>query len=337
MSLSTTEEPIPVTKATEKFKVKSKEFTGILRKQIELKNSIFRLGLTLAKAGKGSLLISVPNSRLTGNEEDEGVTEFHFDHTHLAAANDLLDEEMMSSKDYFKFSIKKSNDQLGPESFRQIYAPVFCGEALRLFISDGNFGLRNPAAEGKTPTLLESMPLAAAGYAMRNTITQLFYIYVFANGLFDSTDSRNATTDEHMDTVFGGAIPAAYYNRRLEGDEDHVEKITMEAYTERGGEALNTYQVISSKKNKDGVSIFDPKNFSIFSSCQSIAAINYYSMKALKEDEAFADQVAFFKTEEVQARLLEEHTIAAAARKEWRDIIAKRKEKQNPPKTKGKK
>jgi hypothetical protein len=60
-------------------------------------------------------------------------------------------------------------------------------------------------------------------------------------------------------------------------------------------------------------------------------------MKALKEDEAFADQVAFFKTEEVQARLLEEHTIAAAARKEWRDIIAKRKEKQNPPKTKGKK
>jgi hypothetical protein len=92
---------------------------------------------------------------------------------HLVNALSNYIELCNEMKKYHKYSMKKK-DPVIPESFRGVYSPVFCADALRNFFTDGDFGALSPAvAKSQHPQkeierLLEELRIADENFALVN-------------------------------------------------------------------------------------------------------------------------------------------------------------------------
>ena len=91
--------------------------------------------------------------------------------------------------------------------------PTYIAKALEYFFTKHEgFGFLNPEEIIKTeetgPMLFDALPLIKLGYADRNAIQKLFFIYIFVNGLYDE-DHGMIKSDDHMMQSFDSIISAA--------------------------------------------------------------------------------------------------------------------------------
>ena len=295
------------------YKVEVKEFGKILKNLTQIFNALVALNTALGQAGKGAYL-AFPNPNQAG-------TFIPFNRKHLRSANAKFSKTILLLKNYLRVSKKKQREPVRPESFSGTYTPVYAGDALRSFFTaqPANFGPVGPknAAATQNPgaALMDSLPMVAQGYLLRNTSTMLFYIYAHANNLQAADNAQFARSDQVMMDAFGGQIPAAFYSYK--GADGKTAKVSMAQAVQQGliNGAMNTYDVI-----RASYPTFDPARFNTYY-YQNIAAANYYSKAALAADPALAPAAAALQRDDVRQAMLNEHNVVKAVSAEWHDLL----------------
>jgi hypothetical protein len=136
---------------------------------------------------------------------------YMFTRRHLTQAKRKLNRAFKQLKEYHRNANKQQRTLL-PESFSGVYGPVFLEEPLSVFINGGRFG-DVTLPDGSVVPLTNALRATRQGFAQRNTVTTLFYIYVsqFVNpGLKVAGAGNYFIPDAHMLRAFAGQIPAAY-------------------------------------------------------------------------------------------------------------------------------
>ena len=307
--------------AEEKYRVTPSEFRTVLKGMSSLFNVLVVLNTTLASAGKGAKL------QYAGGQE--------LDKKKLRTANTNFGRQLVSLGRYFTMSKKKPREKVRPDSFKGTYTPVYAGDALVEFFSRDPKRFGSVDVAGGTNTggnIMDQLPLAKAGYLLRNTITMLFYIYAHNNNLQDPENAQIAKSDDYMTAAFGGNIAATFYSSR--GSDGKISKIPMDQAVRDGliDGPWNTYEVISDlypagTRNKKGQDVaFNKDRFNTYY-YQNIAAANYYSKTAMVEavknnvPENIGTEAQYLADPANRQAMLREHTLVKAFSAEWHDVL----------------
>lgn len=308
--------------AKDRKAAEAKEFNVVLKALVQYFNVLVVLNTALGEARKGSYL-AFPNP--TGSGTTNG---FHiFNRKHMRSANAKFAKEIMALKVFFRKSKKKTKTKLVPESFSGVYTPVYAGEALNAFFTQNpaGFGSLTPQQEN-TGLLMNALPEVNQRRLLRNTCTMLFFIYAHTNNLQFDDNAQLARSDEHMNNVFGGQIPAAYYAFK-NPTTGKADKILMNEALDRNivSAPMNTYDVISAAYprgtyNKAGEDVgFDPVQFNTYY-FQNISAANYFSRKALEGIDNGQEIIDQLNNGQIRAAMLNEHNIVKQASDVWRQL-----------------
>ena len=209
-----------------------------------------------------------------------------------------------------------SDSCVEPQHFSGTYTPVFAGPALLHFLTadPSRFG----SFQGEL--LMKSLPMASKGYLLRNTCTMLFYIYALINKLLYTNIRPGAwcRSDAIMMETFNGDIPASFYSYQVEG---RYTKIPMVQAVADGlvSHHLNTYQILEAYYPPTDESGFHSDEFPSYYFL-NIAALNYFSNKALGPDRA--DIASSLQSDENRQAMLNEHNIVKAFSNEMHEAIA---------------
>ena len=184
-------------------------------------------------------------------------------------------------------------------------AVVYIGDPLLMFLTSEpeRFGVVNPEYViqqlrannyPEVKYLINELPLLNRGYALRTSISTLIQIYIRINlhvnlGIID--------TDDYMNLIFGGEIPASYY--RHQGDDRF--KIPMKEAVDQGlvDHPLNTYESLD---------ILDNDTLPYYT-IQRIIAVNTLSINGLD-----AETRAYLNDPAIQQQLERESEIIINAR-----------------------
>lgn len=130
---------------------------------------------------------------------------------------------------------------------RGIFAPIIVGEAFKTLFSHkeafGPYNIKEYYETGKiSEYLMDKLPLASQGYALRNTISLLLYIFVHYNRLQNYDDQSTLKVDDnpYIQEAFNGEIPATWYVNK-----NTNKKILMKYYVDQGYDPLNTFQLLT--------------------------------------------------------------------------------------------
>lgn len=94
-------------------------------------------------------------------------------------------------------------------SFSGVYSPYVALGPLATFLAQGNFGAVDPLA-AQSQALADFIPTARRGYLLKNTLTMLIYVYVYANGLNrGQPNGQLIAADQTIVNLFKGTVPAA--------------------------------------------------------------------------------------------------------------------------------
>lgn len=286
----------------ESTKQLSKDFSSVLKELVKSFHGAVSLNVQLARAGPGAVL-SLP----TG----DGTTE-QFGKKELRKINVSFVEMLNSMKYYVRNARKKVRKPVDPSSFANVYAPVYVGDALKVFFNEGGFGPLEPGTEART-RLIDSLSLVKEGYMLRNTITMLFYIHNYSEDLEDPSNAQFTRSSPAMMKAFGGKIPADFYTfkEKAENGKARSVKIRMTDPAAQDVSSMNTYDVIKVSKPD-----FEPNHFNTYF-YQSIASLSYYSIANLLKDPELAGAATFLKQDDVRAQMLAEHQLVKAASTAW--------------------
>ena len=333
--------PEEKTDRDEAYKEDLKNFSNLLRDFVHAFNALSALSAALGQAKKGGYL-AYPHPTQKG-------AYIPFRRKDLKSANAKFGRAIMDLKNYVRAARKKTRGPSSPESFSGTFSPVQCLEALLYFFNTApeRFGPLAPRQAMETqqsgPSLMESLPLVKQGYALRNTITMLFYVYAHANDLQLEENRQLARSDHIMMEAFGGKIHAAYYSYKVKKPNPRgkvppptrIVKMPMDDAVATGKipRRLNTYEVIAksyppgTKDSKDRDIHFDPNRFYSFF-YQNMAASNYNSKAILAADPSLAEIRDFLAREDVRAAMLDEHTIVKSVSAEWSDVLEPERKRQ---------
>jgi len=228
---------------------------------------------------------------------------------------------------------RKARKTVDPSTLSATYTPVYAGEALQFFFTQGlaGFGFVDPqAASTSGPaagggSLMERLPRARQGYLLRNTTTMLFYIYAHQQQLQDEANAQYSHADDVMNAAFGGQIPSTYYVYTVgTGAEAKSVKEPMAVALQRGliNVPMNTYQVIQQsyppQTGENGEQLgFDPNHFKTYF-YQNLAAANYSSKDNLPEGSA--ERTALLDTQ-IRREMLDEHNLVKATSQSWKELL----------------
>jgi hypothetical protein len=320
-----------------KYKTDVKGFGQYLKQMTIRFNALTALNTALGQAGKGAFL-AYPNPN---QPKDQYPPVFiPFNRKHLRSANAKFAREILELKNFLRVARKKERAPSTPESFSGTYTPVYAAPALLAYFTNGAAGFGNvQPGNAASGLLMESLQMVRQGYLLRNTSTMLFYIYAHAQGLQDAANAQYARSDDLMNQVFGGQIPAAYYSWKVETGKTKSakvrqpdgsvvmvdvpavksEKLAMDQAVAvgRAPAPLNTYDVIRSSYPD-----FNPAHFNTYF-YQNIAAANYYSRAALAAS-GNADLQAVAQAlnmTEVRQAMLAEHQLVKQVSDSWHAVL----------------
>lgn len=286
-----------------------------------------RLHEAFGKAGgKASLEFPHPKDsatpfKITKKELKESDREFERD----------LKTLVISSK---KNSKRKKRSTVRPEDFTGAYAPVYASEALRFFINKAqrNFGSVIDPSTGKSVDLMSLLPRVREGYMLHNTVTILFYIYIWAQKLQDEKNRQFITPDAHWEQAFGKNISAAFFTM----DHPETGKKVKYLMSEAVGDGIitspmNTYKVleINYKPKKDKEEKYPGFSKSHFNTymLKPTSSLNFYT-KSTKHPDELERQIQLLEDLEIRREMLKEHDIVKRTSKLWKERI----DEQNPKK-----
>lgn len=313
------------------YKLDAKGITNFTKEMSARFNALVELGIALGQAGKGSYL-AFPNPHQPG-------TFIPFNRRHHKSACAKFVFALKELKKYFTAAKKKDRAKARPESFTGTYTPVFAADALvAYFNNEGGvgFGYVDPR-NANSGLLMDQLPMVKQGYLLRNTVTLLFYIYAHARALQKAENAQFAQSDDLMNQVFGGTIPAAYYSWKVNTGKTKVKKVKaldgtvseitvpaldgrkmpMDDAVAQGAIAapLNTYDVI-----RVSYPDFNPAEFNTYF-YQNIAAANYYSRTALAANPRFAQVAEALARDDIRQAMLAEHNLIHGVSALWHEIL----------------
>ncbi|MFK5970418.1 MAG: hypothetical protein QM487_09900 [Candidatus Marithrix sp.] len=201
-----------------KYDVDVKEFEehlrSIVKKQVDLSQVTKELGC----AGKNGHLELMVKDEATG----ETVTK-RFAEANLRAAQSELSRDILELRKFFveaKKKKRKPRDTTQQELLTGTYTPLYADDVLQNFLNQAGdsqvsgFGDIHPLKVGtksyKPDLLINKLQTAKDGYMIRNTLTLLFYIYLYVNKLQNNEKKSIIASNNHMDQVFGGLIAGHY-------------------------------------------------------------------------------------------------------------------------------
>lgn len=272
----------------------------------------------------------------------------HYDFTKadLRAASAKVDRKIKKLNKYWKFSRKKRNTNAseGPAGLKGLYNPIFAGAPLLHYFSvPQNFGPLDPAAwkqrggkmDDMGPLLFDSCPYLKAGYALRNTITMLPYIYARVMGLQEPETGSYSHFDPVMEEAFA-KLPATFYKGPGEKDPKILmSKALKDGLTDR---ELTTQEVIRLSRPTfyaDDTPLFKlsknvteedqiyRKSFNNYY-YQILTTLNFYTKQNLKEteDEEMLKVLEVLNTKEHTDKMVEEHNIIKEVSTRWNEYLA---------------
>ena len=176
--------------------------------------------------------------------------------------------------------------------------PVQLGPALLLFLQHAQLNLYSGQL---VINLMDLFPMAKQGYATRNLITVLFFMYARFNSLLIGDTYK---PDRLIMECFGGNIPALFFVYKEQGK---LKKVLMDEAINTGliNGPMNTFEVLELTYPD-----FDRSQF-VGHFVQNIGMCNYISLREIPGSEAFSNDPQFIET------LNEEHYIM----KNIRDIL----------------
>lgn len=245
------------------FKKTPKEFAAHLRHLSEAFNALIVLTSALTAAGKGSVL-KFPNPNAGANNW------LTFDRKDLKASCKEFRSMILEFSKFLRVSRKKGRKPADPQDFSGTYAPVYLGEALITFFNQGDFGPADPTSNSSRK-LMDSLPLVKGGYTLRVTITMLLFTYANHNnlrGTSDPTNGKFTRSDDFMNRVFGGNIPASFYYEN-----------ELKRWNGNNPSPVNTYQAVRTREKGRN---FNPNDFDTYY-FQNIAAVNYFTLNNLED------------------------------------------------------
>lgn len=166
-------------------------------------------------------------------------------------------------------TIRQERAPVLPESFSNIYSPVYLGDALKSFFSNPKvLGYVDPA-DPASGALIDKLPYVTAGITMRTVVNSLFYIAGYNQKMQSEENGQLITPSKEMVEAFGGKIPALY--GQTVDSKGKSKKVA-------NAEGLSTFDILVNKSFKRNTT-FNPKQFAIFF-FQALGALNIY----MKED-----------------------------------------------------
>lgn len=313
-------------KNDEKYRVSVAEFGKHLQALVSVSNALFALAKAIGQAGKGAYL-EFPNPSSPGSY-------IQLSYKNIKSSHAQFNALIKDLKNYLRVSKKKTRDQVKAESLSGTYTPVYATDVLREFFTSipERFGTLDPATFVQTGVvtqesmLMAHLPYVSQGYLLRNTSTMLFYIYAHVNNLQAEDNAQYATSDELMDRLFGGELPATNFSYK--GPDGKITKMLMTQAVETGyiTQPYNTYQVISASypvgtKTKKGLEVgFRKERFNTYY-YQNIAAANYFTKAVLNTNPQFADIAAAIAEPSTREAMLNEHNLVKEVSERWKALL----------------
>lgn len=264
--------------------------------------------------------------------------------------NTAFAEELKDLKNYFRFAKKKKtgNRSVKPEEAKGIYSPVQLAEGLTTFFTQnaGRFGYTVPT-DPNSGSLISALRVLPQGLALRNSVSLLIYIYIYANNLQDATIGSDVVlqANDPFRAFLTNTVPPFAYaldsvaTQKATAKANGVQKNKFVKVPNQAGST--TAQIlfglgvkdISRKKNgitnpqAERVQFGDSKFRMFF--IQSIVALNVYSKKDLQGSQ---NLTALLAPEQVTA-MVSDHAIINNARAYYHDVKnATKKTKPKKPK-----
>jgi len=265
--------------------------------------------------------------------------------------NTAYAEELKDLKNYFRFAKKKKtgNRQVKPEEAKGIYSPVQLAEGLTLFFTQNanRFGYAVPT-DLNSGLLISALSVLPNGLALRNSVSLLIYIYIYANNLQDATIGSDVVLQANdpfraflTNTIppFAYALDAVATKKATDKANNGVQKNKFVKVPNQNN--ASTAQILYGLGVKDisrkKKGIVDPRaeqvqfsdsKFRMFF-IQSIVALNVYSKKDLQGSQ---NLTALLAPEQVTA-MVNDHAIINNARAYYHDVKnANKKTKPKKPK-----
>jgi hypothetical protein len=265
---------------------------------------------------------------------------------HARSMKSRFEKELKDLKKIFKHSMKKKREPGTTEKRDAMNNPLYSAPALLKFLSEGDFGPVNVEEwkEGaKSDPLMNHLRLAKQGYLTKNTLTQLFYIYLWKHNLQEEENGQFVHFDQHMNKCFV-EMPAEFYRIKSAKNEKLAEKILMTDAVERGliTKPLNTVEAVRITHPdfyKDNTPIIlVPKSYSESNKAefnnrfqvykkafanfhlQIIAACNVYPLNYLKTDPDFKDHYAYITNPDTIAEIDAERQFVKEVADRWRKV-----------------
>ena len=288
----------------ESTKQVTKDFGVAISDLAKAFQSLQTLTIQLTRAGPNAVL-SIPS--------DSGSVQFG--KKELRQATSSFIQNLKDLKQHVRAARRKPRKPVEPSSFSGVYTPVYVGDALRTFFNEANFGPVDPATGSRT-LLVDNLPLAKTGYLLRNTITMLFFIHAYSEGLQNQANAQLTRSSPVMLKAFGGKIPAEFYTKKEMDEKGNVVKTTkirMSDAVKQGVPQMNTYDTIRAYKT------FDPAEFKTYF-FQNIASANYYSIADLRQDPELSQVAGYLEQQDIQAHMLSEHQLVKTVSAAWRGL-----------------
>lgn len=329
-----------------KYRAKLEKINDHIKDITSIFKSLAMLNMKMGAAPKGT------QYRITTVNAQGAPAAIFLSRSVVKQYNSAFAEELKDLKNYFRFAKKKrtGNRQVKPSEAKGIYSPVRLSDGLTNFFvqNAGRFGYVNPV-DPNSGVLISSLTALPSGLALRNSVSLLIYIYIYANNLQDATIGSDVVlqaNDPFRAFLTTTAPPFAYAldqvatakTRTTEKPEGKAKYVKV---GNQGG--LTTAQILTSlgvkdiSRKKKGVVNpraeqvqFSDSKFRMFF-IQSIVALNVYSKKdfqGLQGGEASLNSL--LDANNVTA-MVNDHTIINGARTFYHDRNAQIK-KANPKK-----
>lgn len=171
---------------------------------------------------------------------------------------------------------------------------VYLGEALRYFFNHASINIYQGNIE---INLMNLFPFLKGRYALNDTVTQIFKLYLSLNNLFDPTHDDIIIPDDLIFESFGSNIPAVSY--LYINERGTVSIASMNIGVKRGSisQPLNTFEVLG---NID--EFFDPLMIE-YADVSEIIGTNIYKSKALKNHQELLADKTFMSNLETECKL----------------------------------
>lgn len=337
-----------------KYNVEPEQFAAVLKAKVKTLNAIITLNTRLAQAPKGAYLVFKTPS---GDQQ--------LSRKHMRSAVSAFGKSILEMKHFLRASKKKHREiKSQPSDLRGTYGPIYVGVSLQYFFRAGMKNDIFGTVGGRQ--LMGLLPQAMSGYVLRNTITMLFYIYAYVNGLQDPVQGDFTRSDAVMDSSFNNPlIPADFVTvenksqpvwrmKRVKDAAGNVsrQKVNYVTVKKYGGGTFQRLKYATEKATLADSGLpanttpygailsqypeFNPAKFQT-NFFQVIASTAYYSMNALQALGKNAE-LAHIQQADTRAAMLYEHNLVKQASMEWANTLQPAKErkanaKKGPKKT----